>query len=64
MKMEETDIDTDTNDVSAEEIKDLIQYIRDKGTKNRTWLSYTQLKAITQGKFKRPKVWSSTHTVV
>ena len=45
-------------------ICELINYIQKSARKLRTGLSYSQLKNVTAGQFKRPKVWSTTRMVV
>ena len=48
----------------SSDISELINFIQKSAKKNRTGIRYTQLKQQTQGKFRRPKVWSSTRMVV
>lgn len=45
-------------------ITELINYIQKGAKKLRHGIAYTQLQNVTAGKFKRPKVWSTTRMVV
>ena len=45
-------------------VKELIDYIQNEAKKFRTGIKYTQLTEVTEGNFKRPKVWSNTRMVV
>ena len=49
---------------NAESIRELIKYIQKSAKTYRHGLEYAKIKLITQGKFLRPKVWSSTRMVV
>ena len=59
------DNDSGTKDeVVGSLISELINYIQKEAKAFRHGLAYAQLKKVTSGVFKRPKVWSSTRMVV
>ena len=59
------DNDSGTKDeVVGSLISELINYIQKEAKAFRYGLAYAQLKKVTSGVFKRPKVWSSTRMVV
>ena len=46
------------------DLKELIDYIQNEAKNYRTGIKFTQLRQITNGQFKQPKIWSNTRMVV